>query len=247
MAYMTQREKKTANIKEEIISSIDALFVSYGTKGITLSNISKDSGVSTGSIQHHFGSKEQILQAYGYRVFERMLADFSRQLIPTFERGPLYTVALPFALYAYYCQIMGKDFIRASYSFEQDIFKTLCFEQHVVPAIEQAQKRNAITTDPNSVKKIIEDITVIFRSTILYWSTSSDHTLPLPLDLMLLRLLKKFLFENRNHIDVPDPVINDISDQVFPWSKATRKAIRDEAAAKGGILLVDNFCVPASD
>ncbi len=58
---LTIREQKTLKTKQMISNSAIELFQNYGYEKITIQDISKATGSSVGSIYHHFGSKEGIL------------------------------------------------------------------------------------------------------------------------------------------------------------------------------------------
>ncbi len=59
---MQARSEKT---KERVIRSANALFVKYGLEGVSIQDIAEKSGISNGSIFHHFGSKNGVaLEVY---------------------------------------------------------------------------------------------------------------------------------------------------------------------------------------
>ena len=64
MKKKTKRETQSEKKKKKIVEVSLKLFGAYGYNGTTISDISKASGFSTGSIYNFFGNKAGIMRDY---------------------------------------------------------------------------------------------------------------------------------------------------------------------------------------
>ena len=69
--------KSTGNAYDQVLKSAIQLFTQQGYFNTSVPDILRVSGVSTGSIYHHFGDKEGIARAIFDTLVERMEAEFS--------------------------------------------------------------------------------------------------------------------------------------------------------------------------
>lgn len=74
----TQNTYATRNVQEQVLSSAIHLFTRQGYFNTSVPDIVRESGVSTGSIYHHFGDKEGIARALFNLLVERMTDEFSK-------------------------------------------------------------------------------------------------------------------------------------------------------------------------
>ena len=68
--------KSTRNVRERVLETAIHLFTQEGYFNTSVPDIVRESGVSTGSIYHHFGDKEGIAKALFEMLVERMEAAF---------------------------------------------------------------------------------------------------------------------------------------------------------------------------
>ena len=67
--------------KERILQAALAAFTEHGYAAATIADIRKRSGISTGSIYHHYGSKEAVAAALYTRGIRRYQCGFSQALL----------------------------------------------------------------------------------------------------------------------------------------------------------------------
>jgi AcrR family transcriptional regulator len=63
MPRMIETDSRTA----AMVMGVNRVLVNRGVFGLTLRAIAAESGISTGSLLHHFGSKEQVLRVAAHR------------------------------------------------------------------------------------------------------------------------------------------------------------------------------------
>lgn len=68
----TSAVKQTRNAREQVLETAIHLFTRRGYFNTSIPDIVRESGVSTGSIYHHFGDKEGIARALFDMLVERM-------------------------------------------------------------------------------------------------------------------------------------------------------------------------------
>jgi AcrR family transcriptional regulator len=84
-----------------MVLAVDNILVSEGVFGLTLRTIARESGISTGSLLHHFGHRERVLGVAAYQTGLSLLEDIrSRSLrhgveafLPGDDEGVLLTRA----------------------------------------------------------------------------------------------------------------------------------------------------------
>ena len=70
MAASTNKQKR--NVPEQVLGTAIRLFTDQGYFNTSIPDIVRESGVSTGSIYHHFGDKEGVAIALFNNLVERM-------------------------------------------------------------------------------------------------------------------------------------------------------------------------------
>lgn len=233
MGYTTPRDIKTRQVKETVIEATDRLFVTEGFRSLTMTNIGAASGISVGSIQHHFGDKEGLLYQYGTQVFKKILAGAPQTDTVTDKVSACLSIVEPFSLYAYFCELMGREFIHGvSTNFKNDIFYISCFKDIVAPAIRAAYDGGYMWAAPEDVQKIEEDMPIICKGTVMLWSISEEGDLPTSLNVLMTRILIKFLHEEKV-VDMPQ------GSAAFPWNGLERDAVMACAIQAGGLLKLE--------
>ena len=76
-------QARTGKRRDEIIQAALACFVEKGFAGTTMEDIRRRSGASTGSIYHHFKSKEQLAAA----VYLEGIADYQAGFVAQLDRN----------------------------------------------------------------------------------------------------------------------------------------------------------------
>ena len=74
MAASTSKQKR--NVHEQVLGTAIRLFTDQGYFNTSIPDIVRESGVSTGSIYHHFGDKEGVAIALFNNLVERMEKEF---------------------------------------------------------------------------------------------------------------------------------------------------------------------------
>src|SRR3546814_546855 len=83
-----RQAQKTLLAREKIINAVIALIKEGGYANATSSRIAERAGMTWGAAQHHFGAKEDILQA----ILDRSHQRFSERVAdPSLLKGPLNT------------------------------------------------------------------------------------------------------------------------------------------------------------
>ncbi len=72
-----RNSQATRNTHEQVLSSAIHLFTRQGYFNTSIPDIVRESGISTGSIYHHFGDKEGIAKALFNMLVERMTVEFN--------------------------------------------------------------------------------------------------------------------------------------------------------------------------
>jgi AcrR family transcriptional regulator len=75
-----KQERGLATV-DRVLDAALACFTREGVSGVTIQDIAAESGVSVGSIYHHFGSRERILFALHCRCLEAMLASIASAVL----------------------------------------------------------------------------------------------------------------------------------------------------------------------
>ncbi len=69
-----RRQKRGLRTEEKVLAAAEVLFYRHGYAATQVSSILKESGVSTGSFYHHFGSKEAVIARLLERFHDRTVA-----------------------------------------------------------------------------------------------------------------------------------------------------------------------------
>ncbi|MET9379044.1 TetR/AcrR family transcriptional regulator [Streptomyces sp. NPDC002992] len=77
MSPKQQRGEQTADL---LLDAALRLYAAEGERGITVSAVTRESGVSLGSLYHHFGSVDGLVAALTYRWLSRLLTELATSL-----------------------------------------------------------------------------------------------------------------------------------------------------------------------
>lgn len=82
MTLAHQRQKQPELVRSQLLSVARELLVTEGSQAVTLDVVSKRAGVTKGGLQHHFRSKQALLNALCDQLFE----EFEQQYEDTLQR-----------------------------------------------------------------------------------------------------------------------------------------------------------------
>ncbi len=202
MEAMSRRGRKTFETKEKIMAATHELFETEGFAAITFRSLAAKSGISFGSIQHHYGTKDNLVFIYGCRRFEQFLEGHTVELPFTaqpdlHQADIIRRVTAYFRIYAAFARQMGKDFMLESSRNGHDIFRVVCFESCIVPLMEEGFSAKAFSTPVERRGQMEEDLIILCRSIVLLWSSSGDEwTFSGSLEEILTRVLCRFLYDS---------------------------------------------------
>lgn len=83
---ITSRQLKAKETKSKIIEYSTKLFLDKGFKGVTLSDILKETGLSKGAFYHHFSSKEELF----VELMKFLIDEFANIPYDMFDNSSLY-------------------------------------------------------------------------------------------------------------------------------------------------------------
>ena len=72
----TKQQLHTEEVKNSIIAKAEELFSKYGVENVSMKELAKELGFTTGTIYHHFESKGDILKGIALRHFSRYSISF---------------------------------------------------------------------------------------------------------------------------------------------------------------------------
>ena len=72
--------ERTAATREALLGAAVDLLVEQGYSGVTTTRVAHRAGVSVGALQHHFGTKADLLSAAVEHVFARRQAEFAKAM-----------------------------------------------------------------------------------------------------------------------------------------------------------------------
>lgn len=202
MAEMSRRAAKTQETKEKIMAATDALLRSGGYESVTFRNLAEASEISFGSIQHHYGTKDNLLFVYGCDRFKRYVEEHKDDAMEISAPGNaaqaafLTEIQRYLTLYAGFCEEVGKDFMLTSSENGRDIFREVLLEDTIRPALERAARNKGLRIRPGKLPMIEEDVIIICRSIVLMWSASGDQwNFSGDLCQVLTRVMRRFMYD----------------------------------------------------
>ncbi|MFF5426208.1 MULTISPECIES: TetR/AcrR family transcriptional regulator [unclassified Streptomyces] len=80
---MSPKQQRGEATVEQVLDAALRLYASSGEAGLTVGALTRTSGVSTGSVYHHFGSLHGVLTALALRWLGRLLGELSTALTAT--------------------------------------------------------------------------------------------------------------------------------------------------------------------
>jgi AcrR family transcriptional regulator len=95
----TQRERREST-RDALIEATIAQFADRGFANVTVQDIARAAGVTTGAMQHHFGSKDDLLLAAADRIFFQIASpDSVDRELPTLEARCRYAVETSWSIF----------------------------------------------------------------------------------------------------------------------------------------------------
>lgn len=80
MAEAHRRQKQPQLIREQLLAVVRSLLVDQGPHAVTLDAVAKRANVTKGGLQHHFPSKQTLLEALADQLFEEFESSFAHAL-----------------------------------------------------------------------------------------------------------------------------------------------------------------------
>lgn len=203
MQMQSRRAQKTMLTKEKILSAADELFTTEGYEAITFRSLAAKSGISFGSIQHHYGTKDNLMYVYGCGRFEKYMQEEFAPSVPNHKANAqvhlIHRMNECFGAYAAFAQRMGKDFMLEASRNGHDIFQTVCFEKYIRPMMDEAFSSHTFSTPIERREMMEEDILIICRSIVLLWCSSGENwDFSGDLHAVLTRVLRRFLHDKNS-------------------------------------------------
>lgn len=200
MQIQSRRERKTFQTKEKIMSAADELFNFEGYEAITFRSLAAKSGISFGSIQHHYGTKDNLMYVYGCRLFKQYMSEefvlSADDVQASAQMRLINRMNDYFGAYAAFAQRMGKAFMLDASRNGHDIFQTVCFDEYIRPMMDEAFSSHTFSTPIERREMMEEDILIICRSIVLLWCSSGENwDFSGDLHDVLTRVLRRFLHD----------------------------------------------------
>lgn len=174
MEKMTKRKLQAITSRKNILDTAHQLTIEKGFDQISIQEICKTAGVSTGAFYHYFKSKDEIILAW----YESIDEFYRTDVIPKIQEKTNLTAIEKICLYlremAEQAEHFGVTFIRQLYRAQLGVGNTaFLYMERVLPdglrdLIMEGQKAGTIITDC-SAEVIKEELLVIMRGTILRW------------------------------------------------------------------------------
>lgn len=84
MSLAHQRPKQPDRVRTQLLDVVQTLVATEGPQAVTLDAVARQAGVSKGGLQHHFPSKQALLEALSDRLFE----DFQQRFDTLLQAEP---------------------------------------------------------------------------------------------------------------------------------------------------------------
>ena len=88
MTEAHRRQKHPELVRSQLLAVVRTLLVEQGPHAVTLDAVSARAGVTKGGLQHHFRSKQALLDALNDQLFEEFLQGYARALALEEEGRP---------------------------------------------------------------------------------------------------------------------------------------------------------------
>lgn len=88
MTEAHRRQKHPELVRSQLLAVVRALLVQEGAHAVTLDAVSARAGVTKGGLQHHFRSKQALLDALGDQLFEEFQQGYAQALALEEEGRP---------------------------------------------------------------------------------------------------------------------------------------------------------------
>jgi len=80
MTEAHRRQKQPQLIRGQLLAVVRSLLVEQGPHAVTLDAVAKQANVTKGGLQHHFPSKQALLEALSDQLFEEFECSFAKAL-----------------------------------------------------------------------------------------------------------------------------------------------------------------------
>ena len=176
MYKVNQRKVQARDTKTNILSKSLELFKTKGVNNVTMREICKECGITTGALYHHFESKEQIIQVLCHDGFDSFL---QKHLCYQDSEFDAFELIISFVfLITDFSNYMGRDLPREAfkmlidnpaskyYSLQGTSYKTM------YDIVERGQKCGQLRTD-KSVEVLLDYVSSVGLGIWSLWSLSA--------------------------------------------------------------------------
>ena len=108
----TPQKVKSEETRQRLYQAVRSLMRDYGYEYLTIQNICKLAGVTTGAFYHHFHSKDDILCLFLNKRYDEYIASLEMEL----PENPLERLTETCVLYAAHGEVYGLNFLTNYYS-----------------------------------------------------------------------------------------------------------------------------------
>ncbi|MCD7746669.1 MAG: TetR/AcrR family transcriptional regulator [Lachnospiraceae bacterium] len=199
MQTKSLKERKSEIARQKLLEATKMILENYGEKQLTVRNICAESGVSSGSFYHHFGTKENLIVQYMRGLYFQVVRE---NPIPDFVKTEAYAgeVLWPFLVYAKFCEAAGTEIIQFLLTdCCDDIFYDITFRPEVIPLAKEFVKRSL--PQDKSIEIIYDDVAadleMIYKGIIVSWCllpkrTGSGRSMCQDMEHLIFRFLLSF-------------------------------------------------------
>lgn len=171
MKNMTSRQKQALDTKRHILHTALKLMKEQGFEGITIKQICKEAGVSTGAFYHHLKSKEGII-IEGYSECDEY---FDEYIMNHLESKDTIDKIIEYIGYQMeYAKKLGVETITQIYKTQLTDGKEFFLSEerglpkNLLVLIKKVQNEGILKTD-FTANEIRDELLLVSRGTIYYW------------------------------------------------------------------------------
>lgn len=180
MQVVSKKDQKSELAKQKLLEATKAIIEEYGIRHLTVRNVCEKSGVSSGSLYHHFGTKENLVCTYIEKLFEQVV---KRNPIPENMKAKANygAVLWSFLVYARFCETLGPDTVQVLFSAsDHDFFEQSEIWQEIRKNVAAMFLEGGEFYRPDFslsvMKDIYADLQVLYRGVVISWCMESKSS-----------------------------------------------------------------------
>ncbi|MEG1825457.1 MAG: TetR/AcrR family transcriptional regulator [Cloacibacillus sp.] len=173
----TKRQQQAKETKKRIFEVAHQMFREKGFNNVTVEEIADATGISVGTLYHHFKNKFAILVAWHEQLDEKYAVHLEEVLASSEPRQNILDVIKEMMLYMdETCVYYGSDYIGVVYSYmiSSDEFAKIMtnrdrtYYKIITQLVRMGQESGEIRPDIPE-KQLIKDLTIISRGCLMDW------------------------------------------------------------------------------